>query len=51
MIVLGLSCYYHDAGAALVRDGKLIAAAEEERFTRQKHDFGFPKHAVYYCLR
>ena len=51
MIVLGLSCYYHDAGAALVRDGKLIAAAEEERFTRQKHDFGFPKHAVDYCLR
>jgi carbamoyltransferase len=51
MIVLGISCYYHDAGAALVRDGRLVAAAEEERFTRKKHDSGFPQQAVDYCLR
>ncbi len=51
MNVLGISCYYHDSGAALVRDGKLIAAAEEERFTRKKHDFGFPQNAIAYCLR
>ncbi len=50
MYVLGLSCYYHDSGAALVHDGKLIAAAEEERFNRNKHYSGFPKHAVEYCL-
>lgn len=51
MIVLGLSCYYHDSGAALVRDGQLIAAAEEERFTRKKHDHDFPARAVDYCLQ
>ena len=51
MIVLGISCYYHDSGAAIVRDGKLVAAAEEERFTRKKHDNGFPAHAIDYCLR
>ena len=51
MIVLGISCYYHDSGAALVRDGRLIAAAEEERFSRRKHDNGFPRLAVEYCLR
>ena len=51
MIVLGISCYYHDSGAALVRDGQLIAAAEEERFTRKKHDHDFPARAVEYCLR
>ncbi|MFQ5496224.1 MAG: carbamoyltransferase N-terminal domain-containing protein, partial [Phycisphaerae bacterium] len=51
MNILGLSCYYHDAGAALVRDGRLVAAAEEERFTRKKHDSGFPENAVRYCLR
>jgi carbamoyltransferase len=49
--VLGISCYYHDAGAALVKDGQLIAAAEEERFNRQKHYSDFPKEAVAYCLR
>jgi len=48
--VLGISCYYHDSGAALVRDGALIAAAEEERFTRRKHDNGFPARAIEYCL-
>ena len=51
MYVLGISCYYHDAGAALVRDGQLVAAAEEERFTRRKHDNGFPARAIAYCLR
>ncbi len=51
MYVLGLSCYYHDGGAALVRDGELVAAAEEERFNRQKHYSGFPKLAVEYCLK
>lgn len=51
MYVLGISCYYHDAGAALVRDGKLIAAGEEERFNRQKHYSGFPERAIDYCLR
>ena len=51
MIILGISCYYHDAAAALVRDGDIIAAAQEERFTRVKHDPGFPTHAVAYCLK
>jgi carbamoyltransferase len=49
--VLGISCYYHDAGAALVKDGKLVAAAEEERFNRQKHYSDFPKLAIEYCLK
>jgi len=48
--ILGISCYYHDSAAALVRDGKLIAAAEEERFNRQKHYSGFPERAIEYCL-
>jgi len=51
MNILGISCYYHDSGAALVRDGRLIAAAEEERFTRRKHDSGFPEHTIAFCLR
>src|SRR6059036_331467 len=50
MDILGISCFYHDAAAALLRDGQLIAAAEEERFSRIKHDFGFPHHAIRYCL-
>ena len=50
MDVLGISCYYHDAAAALLRDGQLIAAAEEERFTRIKHDFQFPSQAINFCL-
>lgn len=50
MYILGISCYYHDAAAALLKDGKLIAAAEEERFTRIKHDFGFPDNAISFCL-
>lgn len=51
MHVLGISCFYHDAAAALLQDGALVAAAEEERFTRKKHDFGFPKEAIDFCLR
>ena len=43
MNILGISCYYHDAAAALLQDGKLIAAAEEERFSRIKHDFDYPQ--------
>ena len=50
MDILGISCYYHDAAAVLLRDGQLIAAAEEERFSRIKHDYEFPKHAIEYCL-
>jgi carbamoyltransferase len=48
--VLGLSCYYHDAAAALLRDGQVVAAAQEERFTRKKHDSDFPVHALRYVL-
>src|SRR5882724_2018803 len=51
MHILGISCYYHDAAAAILRDGQLVAAAEEERFSRVKHDFGFPKLAIEFCLR
>jgi carbamoyltransferase len=49
--ILGISAYYHDSAAALVVDGEIIAAAQEERFTRIKHDASFPSHAVEYCLR
>ncbi|MEZ5394295.1 MAG: carbamoyltransferase N-terminal domain-containing protein [Bryobacterales bacterium] len=51
MSILGISAYYHDSAAALVRDGEIIAAAQEERFTRKKHDHRFPTNAVEYCLR
>ena len=51
MDILGISCFYHDSAACLLRDGKIIAAAQEERFTRKKHDFGFPNHAINYCLQ
>jgi carbamoyltransferase len=50
MNILGISAFYHDSAAALVTDGEIVAAAQEERFTRKKHDPGFPKHAVAYCL-
>ena len=50
MNILGLSAFYHDSAAALVRDGEILAAAQEERFTRKKHDERFPEHAVRYCL-
>jgi carbamoyltransferase len=49
--ILGISAFYHDSAAALVVDGRIVAAAQEERFTRRKHDPDFPKHAVDYCLR
>jgi carbamoyltransferase len=48
--ILGISCYYHDAAACLVQDGLVAAAAEEERFNRDKHHSGFPHHAIRYCL-
>jgi carbamoyltransferase len=48
--ILGLSAYYHDSAAALLRDGEIVAAAQEERFSRKKHDHRFPSHAVTYCL-
>ncbi|HDP16312.1 MAG TPA: hypothetical protein ENN16_00490 [Candidatus Omnitrophica bacterium] len=50
MYILGISCFYHDSAAALIKDGEIIAAAQEERFTRKKHDFNFPKNAIKYCL-
>ncbi len=50
MRVLGLSCWYHDSAACLLEDGRIVAAAQEERFTRKKHDDGFPERAVRYCL-
>ena len=49
--ILGLSAYYHDSAAALVVDGNIVAAAQEERFTRKKHDPAFPSHAIAYCLQ
>ena len=51
MKILGISAYYHDSAAALIRDGEIVAAAQEERFSRQKHDLRFPKQAAAYCLR
>jgi carbamoyltransferase len=50
MKILGISAYYHDSAACLVVDGKVVAAAQEERFTRKKHDQAFPNHAITYCL-
>lgn len=51
MIILGISALYHDSAAAIVRDGEIIAAAQEERFTRKKHDPDFPANAICYCLK
>jgi carbamoyltransferase len=51
MRLLGISAFYHDSAAALVVDGRIVAAAQEERFTRKKFDAGFPRHAIEYCLR
>ena len=48
--ILGISAFYHDSAACLVRDGEIVAAAQEERFTRKKHDFEFPEQAIRYCL-
>jgi len=51
MFILGLSAYYHDSAACLLKDGEIIAAAQEERFTRKKHDADFPQNAIKYCLK
>lgn len=48
--VLGISAFYHDSAAALIVDGEIVAAAQEERYTRKKHDRDFPVHAIEYCL-
>ena len=48
--ILGISAYYHDSAACLVQDGEIVAATQEERFTRKKHDYEFPEHAIRYCL-
>lgn len=50
MNILGISAFYHDSAACLVQDGRIVSAAQEERFTRKKHDFSFPKNAIGYCL-
>ncbi len=50
MYILGISCFYHDSAACILRDGRILAAAQEERFTRKKHDPRFPKNAIQYCL-
>jgi carbamoyltransferase len=51
MNILGISCFYHDSAAALIKDGILVAAAQEERFTRKKHDQDFPTNAIHYCMQ
>jgi carbamoyltransferase len=51
MRLIGISAFYHDSAAALIEDGRIVAAAQEERFTRKKHDSGFPRHALEFCLR
>ena len=48
--ILGISAYYHDSASALIHDGQIVAAAQEERFTRKKHDPNFPQQAIRYCL-
>ena len=49
--ILGISAFYHDSAAALIKDGEIVAAAQEERFSRKKHDSRFPKNAILYCLK
>ncbi|MBI1893837.1 MAG: carbamoyltransferase [Candidatus Rokubacteria bacterium] len=51
MNIMGISCFFHDSAAALLRDGEIVAAAEEERFTRKKHDYRYPANAIEFCLR
>jgi len=51
MYILGISAFYHDSAACLLKDGEIVAAAQEERFTRKKHDAGFPRYAIEYCLK
>ena len=50
MYILGISAFYHDSAACLVKNGEIVAAAQEERFTRLKHDSSFPRHSINYCL-
>ena len=50
MYILGISCFYHDSSAALLKNGQVVAAAQEERFSRKKHDTRFPKNAIKWCL-
>ena len=51
MNIIGISAFYHDSAACLVQDGKIVAAAQEERFTRKKHDSAFPQNAISFCLQ
>ncbi len=51
MYILGISCYFHDSAAVLILDGEVVAAAQEERFTRKKHDFSFPEQSIRFCLK
>ena len=51
MYILGISAFYHDSAACLLKDEKIIAAAQEERFSRKKHDSSFPHNAINYCLK
>ena len=51
MYILGISAFYHDSAACIIKDGKILAAAQEERFTRKKHDQSFPSNAIKYCLK
>ena len=51
MYILGISAFYHDSAACLIKDGKIVAASQEERFTRKKHDHSFPSNAIKYCLK
>ena len=51
LYILGISAFYHDSAACLLKDGEIVAAAQEERFTRKKHDAGFPTYAIQYCLK
>ena len=51
MYILGVACFYHDSSASILKDGKTIAAAQEERWSRKKHDTSFPINAIRYCLR
>ena len=51
MYILGISAFYHDSAACLIKNGEIIAAAQEERFTRKKHDSGFPHNSINFCLK
>ena len=51
MYILGISCFYHDSAAALLKDGEIVAASMEERFSRKKHDNSFPEQAIAFCLK